>query len=158
MTLFFLLDVIEHVRADRDLVKGIITKHLNPGGYLIITVPAVDWLFTQHDTYLGHYRRYSPQSLRACLNCLGALETSQGFLFVSLLPVRFCEWGLEKIVGIKAGRRGIGHWKGKGWLTRFIISFFNREHHLLFGLNRLGLRIPGLSIWMVLRKETGHGG
>ncbi|MBI4309666.1 MAG: methyltransferase domain-containing protein, partial [Candidatus Omnitrophica bacterium] len=108
--IIFMLDVIEHVQEDRDLVKDIIRKHLNTGGHLVITVPAVDWLFSRHDTYLGHYRRYTKKSLRACLNGLGTAEAGHGFLFASLLPVRFYEWGLEKIIGHKSGTQGAGHW------------------------------------------------
>ncbi len=154
----FLLDVIEHVQEDRALVKDIIDKHLDLGGHLIITVPAFDWLFTQHDVSLGHYRRYTKRSLDACVSGLGTATIGHGFLFFSLLPVRFCGWAVEKVAGSRPGPQGAGHWTEKGLLTDLIIAFFNMEHRSLFYFNRLGLNVPGLSMWMILRKETYHAG
>ena len=43
------------------------TAHLRPGGLLILTVPAYQWLFSDHDRALGHHRRYTRASLVATL-------------------------------------------------------------------------------------------
>jgi SAM-dependent methyltransferase len=57
------LDVIEHtpddVRALRELVR--VTR---PGGYLLLTVPAYQSLWSTHDVRNEHYRRYRRRSLR----------------------------------------------------------------------------------------------
>ena len=56
------IDVIEHIEDDNnELIETV--KHLNPGGHLIILVPAYQYLFNEFDKAIGHYRRYNKKSL-----------------------------------------------------------------------------------------------
>jgi SAM-dependent methyltransferase len=55
-------DVIEHVEDD-GLALAKLVALTEPGGRLLITVPALTWLFGYHDEMLGHYRRYDRRSL-----------------------------------------------------------------------------------------------
>ena len=58
------IDVLEHIREDAgELLRA--SMHLNPGGVLVVLSPAHPWLFTPFDTAIGHYRRYTRESLRA---------------------------------------------------------------------------------------------
>jgi len=54
-------DVIEHIEDDRLAVQWIF-DHLKPGGIFFATVPAFQWLFSEHDRALGHFRRYQSES------------------------------------------------------------------------------------------------
>ncbi len=56
------LNVLEHIADDRSEVAAVY-EALNPGGYLLIFVPALQWLYSEFDQQLEHYRRYSPRSL-----------------------------------------------------------------------------------------------
>ena len=57
------IHVLEHIENDADaLIKA--KELLNPGGKILIEVPALPILFSEHDTSLGHYRRYTKSSLR----------------------------------------------------------------------------------------------
>ena len=56
------LDVIEHLDDDRSALAWI-AAGLNLGGYCIVSVPAYQWLFSDHDRALGHRRRYTKSSL-----------------------------------------------------------------------------------------------
>lgn len=60
------LDVIEHLEDDAEAVRWMVSN-LRRGGHLVITVPAYQWMFADHDRALGHYRRYTRRSLRAVL-------------------------------------------------------------------------------------------
>jgi 2-polyprenyl-3-methyl-5-hydroxy-6-metoxy-1,4-benzoquinol methylase len=60
------LDVVEHIEDDRRAVQWL-TEHLKPGGHLIVTLPAYQWLFSDHDIAVGHYRRYTKQTLNGIL-------------------------------------------------------------------------------------------
>ena len=78
-------DVLEHIEDDvtafnkmADLVK--------PGGELIITVPAGQWLFGYHDVSLGHFRRYSLGMVRSLVSSRCRVEHLRYFGF-SLIPV-----------------------------------------------------------------------
>jgi len=58
------IDVVEHIEEDRDELQRA-ASHLAPGGFLVILVPAHQWLFTPFDQAIGHFRRYSRRSLSA---------------------------------------------------------------------------------------------
>ena len=57
------VDVLEHIADDRAEI-GRVVDHLRPRGTLIVLSPAHQWLFTEFDRAVGHYRRYSAKSLR----------------------------------------------------------------------------------------------
>lgn len=58
-----LLDVIEHVEDPVLLLKNA-AETLQPGGGIIITVPAYPWLYSDWDRKLGHYCRYTKSRFR----------------------------------------------------------------------------------------------
>lgn len=51
------LDVLEHIRNDQIALQNLVHS-LKMDGTLIISVPAVSWLFGFRDRAVGHYRRY----------------------------------------------------------------------------------------------------
>ena len=51
-------DVLEHIEDDYTAFDRLV-RQVRPGGLVLITVPAGNWLFGYHDEVLGHYRRYS---------------------------------------------------------------------------------------------------
>jgi SAM-dependent methyltransferase len=59
----FLFDVLEHIDRTSGFLDCVL-NHLKPGGTLIVNVPAVPWLMSEYDTAAGHFRRYTPQTLR----------------------------------------------------------------------------------------------
>lgn len=64
--LIVMLDVLEHIEADRgslERVHGL----LRPGGVALVTVPALPSLWSRHDVANCHYRRYTQSSLRALI-------------------------------------------------------------------------------------------
>jgi 2-polyprenyl-3-methyl-5-hydroxy-6-metoxy-1,4-benzoquinol methylase len=50
-------DVIEHIEDDKKEIKSAF-KRLNKNGHLIIMVPAFQFLYSEYDKSIGHYRRY----------------------------------------------------------------------------------------------------
>ena len=57
------IHVLEHIEDDAAaLLKA--KELLKPGGKILIEVPALPFLFSQHDTSLGHFRRYTKKSLK----------------------------------------------------------------------------------------------
>ena len=57
-----LMDVLEHIELDRKFLSDCI-QHAPSNTLFFISVPAFQWLFSSHDRYLKHYRRYTIQSL-----------------------------------------------------------------------------------------------
>ena len=48
--------------------SSLAADRLRPGGHLIVLAPAHQWLFTPFDAEIGHFRRYSRQTLRDAAN------------------------------------------------------------------------------------------
>ena len=61
--LIVLFDVIEHVDADGASLECLRTG-LRPGGRIVLTVPAFNFLWSQHDVENHHKRRYRRTDLR----------------------------------------------------------------------------------------------
>jgi SAM-dependent methyltransferase len=58
------MDVLEHIEADSaELARA--AARLRTNGVLAILSPALPWLFTPFDKAIGHYRRYTKNSLRS---------------------------------------------------------------------------------------------
>jgi SAM-dependent methyltransferase len=57
------LDVLEHVADDRSALAEL-RRVAKPGGWLLVTVPAYQALWSLHDAANHHYRRYSRRTLR----------------------------------------------------------------------------------------------
>ena len=58
------IDVLEHIENDRSELRAA-AAHLAANGTLIVLSPAHQALFTPFDQTIGHYRRYSKNSLAA---------------------------------------------------------------------------------------------
>ncbi len=57
------IDVIEHIENDKEEVL-LATSFLKDGGYLMILVPAYNFLYNDFDKAIGHFRRYNRQTLK----------------------------------------------------------------------------------------------
>ncbi len=80
------LDVLEHIENDFKSLK-LWKKYLKSGGYLILTVPAYQWLWSEHDEALHHYRRYSASNLHRKLNLAGYGVIKRTYAIILFLPV-----------------------------------------------------------------------
>lgn len=80
-----LLDVLEHVDDDLAALEAVL-KILKPGGLLLCTVPAVDWLWSELDVVLHHRRRYSRSSLAALLAKAGFSIQRESYYTSLLFP------------------------------------------------------------------------
>lgn len=68
--LICIFDVLEHVDKDSDSLKKI-NELLNNNGYLVITVPAFMFLWSEHDVSSHHKRRYRKAQLANLLKVNG---------------------------------------------------------------------------------------
>jgi len=55
-------DVLEHIESESRSVSCI-AKLVKKDGQAVISVPAFNWLFGNHDVQLGHFRRYTKSRL-----------------------------------------------------------------------------------------------
>ena len=78
-------DVLEHILHD-DLAFTAMVRLIDPGGLVILTIPAGQWLFGYHDESLGHFRRYSLRDVRMLVRAHCRVDRLRYFGF-SLIPV-----------------------------------------------------------------------
>jgi SAM-dependent methyltransferase len=77
------LDVLEHT-DDLASVREI-ERVLKPGGFVVVMVPALPWLWSARDVEAGHRRRYTRRALSALLDRAG-LEVVELRFYRCLLP------------------------------------------------------------------------
>ncbi len=66
----FALDILEHVKNDQKAIAEIY-RILKPGGRLLVTSPAYQWLWSEHDEVCHHQRRYTLSQIVGQLNAAG---------------------------------------------------------------------------------------
>jgi precorrin-6B methylase 2 len=87
------INVLEHVQDElAELLKA--REALKPGGRLILFVPALEWLYSDHDRSIGHFRRYPQKGLQQLVRSAGfAITSSRYFDLAGVLP-----WFLNFVV------------------------------------------------------------
>ncbi len=81
-----MFDILEHVPDERPLL-GEIRRVLRPDGLLVITVPAFQFLWSEHDVALHHYRRYTRHNLTRLLTDEGLEIVSASYVITFSFPI-----------------------------------------------------------------------
>lgn len=81
-----MMDVLEHVEDDVGLAREYIAS-ARPGTRFIITVPAFQWLWSGHDEFLEHYRRYDLAQITDVLTRAGLRVDGGRYVYGLLLPL-----------------------------------------------------------------------
>jgi ubiquinone/menaquinone biosynthesis C-methylase UbiE len=79
------LDVIEHVPDDAGAAHEFV-RVLKPGGLAVITVPALQCLWSDWDVALHHHRRYNRPMLRKLLQAAGLRILHLNYINVAAFP------------------------------------------------------------------------
>ncbi len=87
----FCLNVLEHLSDDIRALENMAAA-LEPGGKLIVFVPAFPWLYGSMDAKVGHRRRYRKQGLEALLERAGFTGSAHYFNLPGIVGWwwRFC--------------------------------------------------------------------
>jgi len=80
------LDVVEHIEDDKAAVAAL-ASCLKPGGKILVTVPAHQWMWSAHDELNHHKRRYSKAGLKALIQGSGLCLDSIGYFNSLLFPL-----------------------------------------------------------------------
>jgi len=139
-TLWMFMDVIEHVENPVEFLRLYVTP-VASGTRFFITAPAFQFMWSQHDEYLGHFRRYTRSSLVAELESAGLQVDRVGYYYCSLFPL---VWMQRKI--LRAFRRKR---TGSSLMTkqsRMLNSVFYRLMKLEFRISRGYSKFPGLTV------------
>jgi SAM-dependent methyltransferase len=117
-------DLLEHLDDDRGALKTL-ARHLKPDGLVLLTVPALKLLWSEHDVLHHHKRRYGKG---------GLIELVTGAGFTPLFCTYFNTWLFPLIAGTR--------WIKKIFLLKgsddeFLPpAFLNRALAMVFGSER----------------------
>lgn len=56
------IDVLEHIDDDRGELETAM-RHVTPGGHVVVVSPAHNYMYTEFDRRIGHFRRYDKAGL-----------------------------------------------------------------------------------------------
>lgn len=144
--LVVLLDVLEHVDQDEASLAAI-RDLLVPGGQLLVTVPALRMLWSEHDDVHHHKRRYDHVELRRKAEAAGFTIGTLSYFNIALFPVIAAARLLARLTGRRAeSDLEVPREPLNGWLT----SLFSSERHLL---GRWWLPI-GVSLLLIARRDA----
>jgi len=148
---FGCFDVIEHIENDVAFINELY-KALIPGGYLYITVPAHNWLWSSSDITAKHFRRYNKASIESLFNSNYKIEYFTYFFGILIIPIllfRTLPYLLFKKKRSSVFNGDVEHGASKGRLISLINRVLNFE---LSKINRgLGVLL-GSSCLLVVKK------
>jgi SAM-dependent methyltransferase len=134
------LDVIEHLDDDRAAIESI-ARRLKPGGKLLMTVPAHQWMWSAHDVANHHQRRYSHAGLRRLFDGTPLRLDASGYFNSLLFPLAIA----DRIGSKLRGKDSADVTLPPAWLNRPLERAFALERH---AIGRVPLP-PGLSLFAV---------
>jgi hypothetical protein len=116
---------------------------------LVSTVPANQWMFSDFDLSIGHFRRYSRRSLTKLLGSAGFSETTATYFFMFLmLPAT-----ILRVLPYKMGRkRDFDKVEASTVSANKIISKFGFVFSLLLSIEKFIGPPSGLSLISVSKK------
>jgi SAM-dependent methyltransferase len=149
------LDVIEHTPDDRVTLREL-RRVSKPGGWLLVTVPAYQALWSQHDEANHHFRRYARRTLRAAaLEAGWSVQRMTSFNSVLLAPaaaVRLARRRRERANGQADYTPDLQ--LGPAWLNGILERPLQAEASWL----GRGRTLPaGLSLLAVMRNPDANG-
>jgi len=146
-----LLDVIEHQKDDLMFLRHLTEHYVKRSGVVLITVPAYNQLFSRHDEFLGHYRRYDRAELLSLVEASGLVALKSGYAFSSLLVPRLVTKTVERLFKRRTRPNHLGEWDhGKG-VTEFISGLLQIDNWVLTTLSNADLHLPGLTTWAICK-------
>jgi SAM-dependent methyltransferase len=147
-----LFDVLEHVEDDRAAL-GILNGLLKPEGWLVLSVPAYQWLWSRHDDVNHHFRRYTrPMLVNRIAEAGFQVHTATYFNTVLFLPIVAL-----RLLGKLGGGRGVRGSSDmdlpRAGLNELLYRIFAFESTLL---RRIALPF-GVSLFVLARREPAPG-
>ncbi len=147
-------DVIEHIEDDQTAVNEVY-RVLKPGGKYCLTVPAFQFLWSEHDEINHHFRRYSKDRyLKLFRNSNLQIDYSSYFNFWLFAPIAVARL-MSKLIRGKRNKNSpqsdFSKMKGNSLTDRVFFSIFRSE----IGLLNAGVKLPfGVSIIAEGRKSN----
>jgi SAM-dependent methyltransferase len=144
--LVLLMDVLEHVDDDRSLLRGY-AENTGAGSHFLISVPALPLLWSGHDVFLEHKRRYTIASLLPVIRTSGLQPIVAHYYFASVLPLAATLRFAERLISGPATEPK-SQLRKHGRLTNALLAEVCRLERPFMRCNRLA----GLTVFALCRK------
>jgi SAM-dependent methyltransferase len=126
--LILMTDVLEHLDDDVASLAAL-RRRLKPGGWLLVTVPALSWMWSEHDVIHHHRRRYHATRLREMVGTAGFQVRYVSYFNFLLFPVIAATRVIERVIG--AGSEGHDLRMPSAPMNSLLKTVFASERHLL---------------------------
>jgi hypothetical protein len=150
-------DVLEHVADDFQLLSELLAA-AQPGTYFVLTVPANQSLWTQHDETFGHYRRYDRGRFEQLWSGLPVATRFVSHYNARLYPlVKAVRWW-NRVRGRASGQVGTDFNVPPALVNRALASCFAGESDRLVRLARGQFAVAyrhGVSLMAVIERQAG---
>lgn len=141
-----MMDVLEHVEDDFALLSEYVAC-VPAGARFLITVPAFRWMWSGHDVFLGHYRRYTLAEVDRLVARAGLARVQSSYFYGATLPLAAAVRWVQKLVGRKLDAPVSDMRKHSGAVNAALLAV-SRAELGIFAYNRLG----GLSVTCLASK------
>jgi SAM-dependent methyltransferase len=91
-------DVVEHCEDDT-LAVSELARVLAPGGRMLLSVPAYQWAWSDHDVQAGHHRRYTRPALERLVEGAGLSVARSTYAFAGVFPLFVAERARRRLQG-----------------------------------------------------------
>jgi SAM-dependent methyltransferase len=89
-------DVLEHCEPEQQAMDELV-RVLAPGGRLLMSVPAYQWAWTDHDIVAGHHRRYTQPRLEAVVREAGLTVLRSTYAFAGVFGFFVAERAARRV-------------------------------------------------------------
>lgn len=142
-------DVLEHIEEDETVLTQV-HRALNPQGFLLITVPQHQWLWSAADEYACHVRRYAVSDLHDKIERAGFQVARSTSFVTTLLPAMMVSRLLQKRVS-EQEFDARAELQISPWLNAFFLKMLHAE---LWAI-RMGLHLPIGGSRLVVAQKVG---
>jgi 2-polyprenyl-3-methyl-5-hydroxy-6-metoxy-1,4-benzoquinol methylase len=140
--LVLMMDVLEHVDDDVGLVRHYATR-VPSGAHFLVTVPAFRFLWSSHDVFLEHKRRYTLPEIETTLRDAGLTIVKGAYFFGFIFPL-----AAAVRVATRGKIRPRSSLSKQGPLANTLLTAACTAELPLFPINRLA----GLSAFVLAKK------
>ena len=143
------MDVLEHIENDQETFNWMF-NNLKPKGILLITVPAYQFLFSEHDVALNHFRRYRLKDIIR-LNTVRMEILKSSYFNSFLFPIA----ALSRFYGKLKKKNSASLKKQSSQVPKVFDWLFSKLLFFEAQLITMGFKFPyGLTVLVVFQKNN----
>lgn len=136
--LVLMMDVLEHIEDDAEFLKNYVAK-VPQGARFLISVPAFQFLWSGHDVFLEHKRRYTLPQLEALVSKTGLVIEKSNYYFGFVFPAALLTRLADKILQRKTGQKKSQLKKHSHFVNKLLATICRAELPIMGNNKCLGL-------------------